>query len=52
MDPRPLLGTGAHRVHVLDVYFCRRCLEQVERDTGLTGYQTYGAQPWQGELIA
>ena len=51
VDQRPLPGTGSLRVEILDIYFCRRCLEQFQRHTGLEGYQTYGAKVWEGEFI-
>ena len=46
-----LPGSGAHSVDVFDVYFCRKCLNEVRRDTGLENYTTYGGKPWEGEYI-
>ena len=52
VNPRQIAGTGSKDVDVFDVYFCSRCLERKKIPTNLRGYQTYGAQPWEGEWIA
>lgn len=32
---RPMAGTGAHNVDLVDVYYCSRCLDTQHRPTGI-----------------